>query len=784
MDGIDVDGAFERFRKRESKRFERDGFGGTREFAALDSAWRLVDRLAAHIPDQLDKPTPLNLLLRDLDPHELALVVVASLMHSGLVGREDPEMTIDLGKAVHELAFETKVLRPEKMGHKKARAAMEVGYRSKEWLIETEVQAGNALLDFCLNALGDVFQLTRGKKGVKAVRIPDSKVDEAVDIYAGLIAADLVLVPRKSPPKPWSSWRKRGHGDARERASTTFITGAAAYNKDTQRTFAAAFRDGSMKQHLDGMHALESVPYRINEPVLEALRNYYPEMLEEKFHRKQLRLEAKRNQLAASGASYKAMYWINSQIKAHARQLKQDKLQLKADLATADRFKGAPFYIELRCDFRGRVYPVPYFNYQRGDNIRSLFLFERGEPMGSEQAVRRLKDYAASCWGHGWDKKTLPERRHWVDDNWSRLIEPTAALKSKEWFKAENPFLFLAACIELVAVHHNGLSHITHLPISFDGLANGLVHYCCLTRQDPIGLLAANTTATPAVDPYRLVAEAVNPDNPDRALAKHPTGTFFYGATDKRRAKQIEEVLEDRDDVSLPSDPSEAAKLYYSIGEDRRNAIEGLFPGAKETMKFLQEIARELARHSNKPLQFTTPSGFLLINLYEKPEYKTVSSVLRGVRVRRKTAIGNRPGKIMVRKSKNAAAANVIHSLDAAHLMRAGIACRAAGIDIMGIHDCYVGLAPPAERLNGIIRQELIRMYDGRDYLTEIRDEAIRIAAVEKKSSAMADALSKHPLAKRVAKAVGAETFSFPKVPLRGSFDLREIIDNVYIFSS
>jgi integrase len=113
----------------------------------------------------------------------------------------------------------------------------------------------------------------------------------------------------------------------------------------------------------------------------------------------------------------------------------------------------------------------------------------------------------------------------------------------------------------------------------------------------------------------------------------------------------------------------------------------------------------------------------------------------------------------MVRKSKNAAAANVIHSLDAAHLMRTGIACRAAGIDIMGIHDCYVGLAPPAERLNGIIRQELIRMYDGRDYLTEIRDEAIRIASVEKKRSAMADALSQHPLAKRVAKAVGVAAF-------------------------
>ena len=50
----------------------------------------------------------------------------------------------------------------------------------------------------------------------------------------------------------------------------------------------------------------------------------------------------------------------------------------------------------------------------------------------------------------------------------------------------------------------------------------------------------------------------------------------------------------------------------------------------------------------------------------------------------------------------------------------------------------------------------------------------------------MAEALSQHPLAKgkRVAEAVGIETPNFPKVPARGSFDLRELIKNVYIFSS
>jgi Autographiviridae RNA polymerase len=263
MDGIDVERALERFEKRERKRFKRAGFGGTKEFAALDRAWRLVDRLAAYIPTQLQKPTQLNLLLRDLvdrDPRELALVVVASVAHSAVYGREDPEMTIDIGKAVQDLAFETKVLRPEKKsrGHlsafhcrqgagKVARVAMEARYRSKEWLIENEVQAGNLLLDFCLSALPDIFQLVP-RQAVKAVRVPDEKVDEAVEIYARQIAARPVFTPRTSPPKPWSGWRTRGYQAERERASTTFVTGAAALQQPSMQgrlsQFQAVLRAG------------------------------------------------------------------------------------------------------------------------------------------------------------------------------------------------------------------------------------------------------------------------------------------------------------------------------------------------------------------------------------------------------------------------------------------------------------------------------------------------------------------------------------------------------------
>jgi DNA-directed RNA polymerase len=794
MDGINDGETFARFERRESKRLKRDGYGATKEFAALDREWNLSDRLAArlaaHVPQQiLDKPTQLNLLLRELcdsDAHELALVVVGSVAHSAVYGREDPEMTIDIGRAVQDLAFEKKVLRPEKYSRKVGRAAMQARYRSKEWLIENEVQAGNLLLDFCLSALPDVFQLTRGKKGVKAVKIRDEKDDEHAAILERLIREHPVFAPRTTPPKPWSGWRTRGHGDARERAFTTFVTGPASRRKETREAFEAAFRNGSMQPHIDGIHALESVPYRINEPVLAAEKKYYPEILEAKFQKKLRKLDDRR------------------QIRAHTKQFEQDKRQLKADLATAERFKGAPFYIELRCEFRGRVCPVPFFHYQRDKHIRALFLFDRGEPIGSEQAVNRLKDYAAACWGDGWDKKTLPERRHWIDENWDNLIKPTAELKSKDWFDAEDPFLFLAACIELVAAKASAPSYdyLTRLPVSFDGLTNGFVHYALLTRQDDVGILSPRSTASAAVDLNMIVANEVytlfgqedryrqhNIKLPSRRLAKRPTGTLPYGATGRGRQEQIRDILEDDDDVLLPSDWKGAAKLCYAIGEDHRKAIEGKSPAAIKAMKYLRSIAGTLAKRG-RWLQWANPTGFLLISRYHKDEYRVIESKLRGARVTRKIAVDKLV--VWVAGSRNSAPPNIIHSLDSAHMMLTAAACEREGISLMGIHDCYAVLASRAEQVNGldsgIIRQALFQMYDGRDYLTEIRNCALRIASGERgRPSKMADALSQHPLAskaRRVEKVVGTKPPNFPPVPELGDLDLRAILKSVYIFSS
>jgi DNA-directed RNA polymerase len=296
-----------------------------------------------------------------------------------------------------------------------------------------------------------------------------------------------------------------------------------------------------------------------------------------------------------------------------------------------------------------------------------------------------------------------------------------------------------------------------------------------LTRRDPIGLLAARSTSTPAVDLHMVVAKRVNPDNPDRQLAKQPVQQYPYGATNRGRAERIQEVKEDRGD-DVPADPKEALKLYYVIGEAHRKAIEDELPGAKETMKFLQKIARELAK-VGVPLEWTSPTGFPFANRYEEPTYKDVESILRGVRVHRTVAIEPDEPVVRVSKSSNAVAANVIHSLEASHMMLTATACKRAGIPLMGIHDCYLGLAPQVEKLDSIIKQGLLQIYEGRNHLVEIRDCALR---------SWNGRSQKNPLAgkaKRAAAIIGTKTPNFRDVPTLGDFDLREILKNPYLFS-
>ena len=66
--GIDGARTRSRLEKRENKRFKRDGFGATNEFAALDLEWGLVERLAASVRGPLTSLATLRLWQRGCVP--------------------------------------------------------------------------------------------------------------------------------------------------------------------------------------------------------------------------------------------------------------------------------------------------------------------------------------------------------------------------------------------------------------------------------------------------------------------------------------------------------------------------------------------------------------------------------------------------------------------------------------------------------------------------------------------------------------------------------------------
>src|SRR5262245_19768763 len=133
-----------------------------------------------------------------------------------------------------------------------------------------------------------------------------------------------------------------------------------------------------------------------------------------------------------------------------------------------------------------------------------------------------------------------------------------------------------------------------------------------------------------------------------------------------------------------------------------------MVPRARDARDFLEELAKQCAE-AGKPLRWNTPLGLPVINRYHRPKMDRIHVPMRGRRKRVNFVTGNEEG-IDKTKAANAAAANFVHSVDAAHLQFVSLAAAAEGIDMVAVHDCFGALAPRAARLNVIIREQLIRL--------------------------------------------------------------------------
>jgi hypothetical protein len=296
-----------------------------------------------------------------------------------------------------------------------------------------------------------------------------------------------VLLPHREPPQPTKGWLTH-HG---ERLHTQAVKD---WRPETQAAFEATLKtaehppetsgpfadlaDARLSlpfQHVDGLNRLKAVPLRIKQELLPLVDQFALKLMNRK-----------------------------------GDQAIADRKTVKADLRDARWCGNGAIYLDYAFDRRGRAYAEHQLNYAREDHVRSLFEFERGEPLGAD-GLFWLEVHTANCHGKT-EKEPWADRRRWVKEH-ADMIERIAAdpLNNFDlWSKdVDKPFAFLAACIELSRARKDPAGFITHLPVGFDGTCNGIQHLALLSRDEEAGHLVNLMDCNRPQDIYRVVTQYI-----------------------------------------------------------------------------------------------------------------------------------------------------------------------------------------------------------------------------------------------------------------------------------
>lgn len=506
-------------------------------------------------------------------------------------------------------------------------------------------------------------------------------------------------------------------------------------NKEQKALISAAANGGA--KFVEACDTIQSVPLVINEWILPILERAY------------------KQNLAIGSIPTSALPEGNTPDNRRLRsQLRSQQAGFLTDLNEAKHFtQYEEVFLPATMDFRGRVYAKPHLNHQRADYVKAMWLFTEGKELTVE-GVKHLKIHLANCGDfQKMSKAPFDARVKWVNDNFPKIydmvMDPWADLW---WTEADSPFCFLVACKELVAFVEQGAEYVCHLPVAIDGSCSGLQHYSAMLR-DTQGAKSVNLIPVEQPgDVYKDVAQIVNElvmqdhDEPmaqewlahkiDRKVTKRATMTLCYGSKQYGWKEQLMEDFMDvyKKEIALGlrgSHPfTEPSKASAYMAKKLDIALRMTVKAAVEGMDWLQDTASVLAKE-NKPLVWTTPVGFPVVNGYYEPILKQIDIKIRGRRLRNNILLGYTEN-LKKTKQRSTIAPNFVHSYDACHLMMVALQAKKEGIDsFLLIHDSFGCLPSDMERFSEIVREQFVQLYENHDPFMAIHENAL-IALSEK----------------------------------------------------
>lgn len=407
-------------------------------------------------------------------------------------------------------------------------------------------------------------------------------------------------------------------------------------------------------------------------------------------------------------------------------------------LELCEEYKDEPsLYFPTCVDWRYRLYFKSALNPQGSDLQKALLQLGTGKPLG-ERGLFWLKVNVATTFGY--DKALFQERANWVDLHYAELERVAdAPFESSSFAKADSPWCFYAACVELVNAVRSGnpSQFVSHLAIAMDATNSGGQHFSAMLRDEVGGRLTnlfwngndvkadlymdvKQRTDSKVIMAQRAEDTVVQAtywreNEITRSMTKRPAMTFFYAATTRSCSEYI--TLGARDEGYEPLEDFSLPKLSGFLAPLMRNSIEEAMPAAAKAMKFAQQICRTIPLENH--LQWKTPLGGLVINRYTTTEETRIAIRSMGlslvVAYNRDYTLNNR------RKAASGIAPNFVHSLDSTHLLKVILA---ANCDIVPIHDSLATHACDVDHMHEVIRGEFFNMYNDYEPLEVLREAA------------------------------------------------------------
>ena len=513
---------------------------------------------------------------------------------------------------------------------------------------------------------------------------------------------------------------------------------------------------------LDTVNAIQSVPYIVNEYVLDAVEwsDNHDSTIGGLPPKEQVEYpawdEAYRSDKAAMAEWREA--FTRAQ-KTNAQRVSQG-YALACTLDSANRYLGRPLWFPVQLDNRGRAYPMATYGltYQGSGFQKALLQSYVPVPINTQEQLDALYIQCATEGEFdGVDKASFADRIQWVKDNLDDVI--TAGTDYRDnwgwWSEAADgkPFMFLAACNAIAEFHRQGWGYQCHLFAYEDATCSGIQVYSALFRdelggfnvnlvpghdrqdiyglaaQEAVRILEARDDLTNEEQAYR---RTILEYGVTRSACKRQTMTKPYNSKQRSCFEYtLEWVVKQEKHGLIAPDLGKTEtggpvgttfKMAQLLSSAIWEAIGNVAPKPCEAMTWIEDVTKMVVQaNPDAPLQWSLPDGMVCVIDKQKQDEARIDTRINGSIVGQRMMLDN--GKQDVRKHGNAAPPNFVHSLDALHLREAARLwedkCAAQGRKPVYtfVHDSFGVPAADMPEFHACIREAFVRLYTEYDLL-------------------------------------------------------------------